>query len=45
VETTILLNIATLKVFPLADMEGRSLFIINTILVDTGAPLSMPEHD
>lgn len=44
-ETTILLNIATLKVFPLADMKGRSFFIINIVLVDTCTLLSMPEHD
>lgn len=44
-ETTILLNIATLKVFPLADMKGRSFFIINIILVDTCTLFSMPEHD
>ncbi len=42
---TILLNIATLKVFPLADMKGRSFFIINIILVDTFTLFSMPEHD
>lgn len=44
-ETTILLNIATFKVFPLADMKGRSLLIINIILVDTCTLFSMPEND
>lgn len=32
-ETTILLNIATLKAFPLADMNSRSIFIINKLIL------------
>lgn len=44
-ETTILWNIATLKAFSLADMKGRSFFIINVVLVDICRLFSMFEHD
>lgn len=44
-ETTTLLNIATLKAFPLAYMKDRSFFITYVGPVDTFGPFFMPGRD